>query len=38
MSKPVAFVLANTDHGTMIINRNDSYHTPQGSIGVGHQL
>ena len=38
MSKPVAFILANTDHGTMIINRNDAHHTSQGSYGVGHQL
>lgn len=37
--KPVAFVLASTDHGSMIVNRNDFHQLPSGSTyGVGHQL
>src|SRR5205085_11332768 len=36
--RPVAYVLAATSHGTMIVNRNDHAEIPQGSYGVGHQL
>lgn len=37
--RPIAFVLAATNHGTMIVNRND-YHVPEGGggFGVGYQL
>src|SRR4051812_1110927 len=37
--RPIAYVLAATNHGSMIVNRND--HAQQGSgavFGVGHQL
>lgn len=39
--RPVAFVLASTDHGTLIVNRNDYRMTDAArgaGIGVGHQL
>ena len=36
--RPVAFVLASTAHGSMILNRNDYQETPNGSFGVGYQL
>lgn len=37
--RPVAFVLAATDHGTMIVNRNDQrMESPVAGIGVGYQL
>ncbi|MBK3842036.1 FkbM family methyltransferase [Paraburkholderia aspalathi] len=37
--RPIAFVLASSNHGSMIVNRND-YHTNDayGAYGVGHQL
>jgi FkbM family methyltransferase len=36
--RPVAFVLASTSHGTMLVNRHD--HAGEGNrrFGVGHQL
>jgi len=38
-AKPIAFVLASTHHGTMILNRNDYNQTTNGShYGVGWQL
>lgn len=40
-SRPIAFILASTNHGTMLVNRNDSYShygADQGGIGVGHQI
>ena len=37
--RPVAFVLAASDHGTMIVNRNDQrMQTPTAGIGVGFQI
>jgi FkbM family methyltransferase len=37
--RPLAFVLAATDHGTMIVNRFDRrMHGPSDGIGVGFQL
>jgi FkbM family methyltransferase len=37
--RPIAFVLASTDHGSMIVNRNDFHAVrPDVSYGVGHQL
>lgn len=36
--RPSAYVLAPTNHGTMIINRFDYRQTPKGSYGVGFQL
>ena len=42
MTKPprkLAFILASTDHGTMIVNRFDEYRRPDNSgFGVGFQL
>jgi FkbM family methyltransferase len=38
-NRPVAYVLAATNHGSMIVNRHDHHEQPSGSvIGVGHQL
>lgn len=31
-------VLVPTAHGTMIVNRNDWLDTPEGRVGVGHEL
>ena len=36
--RPVAFVLAAANHGTMIVNRNDSYTGAGGSFGVGYEI
>ena len=36
--RPSAYVIAPTNHGTMIVNRFDYRETEQGSYGVGHQL
>jgi FkbM family methyltransferase len=36
--RPVAFVLAATEHGSLILNRNDHHETPRGGFGVGYQL
>ena len=39
VSRPVAFVLASTDHGTMITNRNDYRMVDErAGYGVGYQL
>ena len=36
--RPLAFVLAAANHGTMIVNRNDSFDAPGMTIGVGHNI
>ena len=36
--RKIAFVMAATDHGTMIVNRFDQHVIPQGGYGVGFQL
>lgn len=37
--RAIAFVIAATDHGPMIVNRFDFAQTPEGGVfGVGHQL
>ena len=36
--RPVAFVLTATNHGSMLVNRNDFHTTPNGGYGVGYQL
>lgn len=37
--RPISFVLAATDHGSMILNRNDYRMVgPDNGFGVGHQL
>src|ERR1700730_9045344 len=36
--RPVAFVLASTNHGTMIVNRNDYRQAGNEAFGVGYQL
>jgi FkbM family methyltransferase len=36
--RPIAFVLTSTNHGTMLVNRNDYHLTPGGGYGVGYQL
>lgn len=37
--RPIAFVLAATNHGTMLVNRNDQKINPQGGgIGVGFEI
>ncbi len=38
ISRPAPFILLSTNHGTMIINRNDYCGTPASAFGVGHQL
>ena len=37
-NRPVAFVLTATNHGTMLVNRNDFHANPNGGFGVGYQL
>ncbi|MBN3760180.1 FkbM family methyltransferase [Burkholderia sp. Ac-20365] len=38
-ARPIAFVLASTNHGNMIVNRNDYAINPNGNaFGVGYQL
>ncbi|KVV45445.1 FkbM family methyltransferase [Burkholderia ubonensis] len=37
--RPIAFILAASNHGTMIVNRNDFNVTRSGGVyGVGHQI
>jgi len=39
VNRKMAFVLASSNHGTMIVNRFDHHTTgPGASIGVGHQI
>jgi FkbM family methyltransferase len=39
MNRPIAFVLASSDHGTMIVNRNDyQMSDPTSGIGVGFDI
>lgn len=36
--RPIAFILASTNHGLMIINRHDYHSTKDSTYGVGYQL
>lgn len=36
--RPIAFVLTSTNHGTMLVNRNDYRIVGQGGYGVGYQI
>lgn len=36
--RPIAFVLASTNHGTMLVNRNDYRLVGDGGYGLGHQI
>lgn len=36
--RPIAYVLAATNHGSMIVNRNDRHEGANGGYGVGYQL
>ncbi len=36
--RPIAFVLASTNHGSLLVNRHDYRLTDQGGFGVGYQL
>lgn len=36
--RPVAFVLASTNHGSMLVNRHDYRLVGDGGYGVGHQI
>ena len=36
--RPIAFVLATTNHGSMLVNRHDYRIVGQGGYGVGFQL
>jgi FkbM family methyltransferase len=36
--RPIAFVLAASNHGTMIVNRNDHHTRNEFSFGVGQQI
>lgn len=38
-ARPIAFILAASNHGPMIVNRNDHHSSPSGEgYGVGHQI
>ena len=37
-ARPLAFILASTDHGAMIVNRFDQHNVGEKSYGVGYQL
>ncbi len=37
-TRPVAFVVAAVNHGTMLVNRNDFHLVGDGGYGVGYQL
>ena len=37
-ARPLAFILASTDHGAMIVNRFDQHGTGEKAYGVGYQL
>lgn len=36
--RPIAFILASTNHGSMLVNRHDYRLTPEGGYGAGFQL
>jgi FkbM family methyltransferase len=36
--RPIAYVLASTNHGTMLVNRHDYQLVQNGGFGVGYQL
>jgi FkbM family methyltransferase len=36
--RPIAFVLASTDHGSLLVNRHDHARAGENEYGVGHQL
>lgn len=36
--RPIAFVMASTNHGSMLVNRFDHHTTKDGSFGVGFDL
>ena len=36
--RPIAFVLASTHQGTLLVNRHDYRITEQGGYGLGYQL
>ena len=36
--RPIAFVLASTNHGTMLVNRNDYVMSGNAGYGMGFQL
>lgn len=36
--RPIAFIIASTNHGTMLVNRHDYRLVENGGYGVGHQL
>jgi FkbM family methyltransferase len=38
ISRPAPFVLVSSNHGTMIVNRNDFHKTDEGTYGVGAQI
>ena len=38
INKPISFVLTSTNHGTMIVNKNDFNSNKSFQYGVGHQL
>lgn len=38
MRRPASFILTSTNHGTMIVNRNDFAQGMGATYGVGHQL
>ncbi|GGY07794.1 FkbM family methyltransferase [Paludibacterium paludis] len=36
--RPAPFMLLSTNHGSMIVNRNDYHASPGGTFGVGYEL
>ena len=38
IQRPLPFILASTNIGTMIVNHLDKCETPNGAYGVGYQF
>jgi len=38
INRPIAYILASTDHGSLLVNRHDYKLTQNGGYGVGYQL
>ena len=38
IKKPIAFIISSTNHGSMIVNKNDYFKSNDGGFGVGYQI
>jgi hypothetical protein len=38
IDRPIAYILASTDHGSLLVNRHDYKLTQNGGYGVGYRL